>query len=131
MKGTIIAALVIGAVTVAGVAVAHEEGTPSQEAWPADVPTPSEPIGVVDEDGNLIECPQDGQMLTVEVDDPVPPNLGQEERTNDGTYRVTEGVVPRCGPTGGGANGEAIWVPESVGDDTATAPPSYVEAQTP
>ncbi|MGH2953773.1 MAG: hypothetical protein ACRDK9_07080 [Solirubrobacterales bacterium] len=101
--------------------------------WPADLPKPDEPIPVATPEGDLLRCPQDGELLKVADTEEPPPQLGKSELTNQGpgeVYRITETVVPRCGPTGGGADGEPIWVPSSEAE-VDTAPKRYVRQQTP
>ena len=81
-------------------------------------------MSVVGSDGRLIRCP-DGKPLKVRLNDNPPPGLGRTRPSGE----VIEGVVPRCGPEGGGKDAEPIWVPASVDRDRVTAPRRFVEAQ--
>jgi hypothetical protein len=84
---------------------------------------PGRRVGVVGSDGELIRCPDD-KPLRVRLNDNPPPGLGRTTPSGE-----AEGVVPRCGPEGGGKDAQPIWVPTSVGRDRVTAPQRFVDAQ--
>ena len=79
------------------------------------------PMPVAGPDGEWIRCP-DGELLEVTPREWLnAPNLGRAERSEESDadhtiYRVTEPVVARCGPGGGGADGQPVFVPESAAD---------------
>lgn len=77
---------------------------------------PNRLVPVVGSDGEFIVC-SDGKRLLVEGTAAPPSSFAG-------------GGVPRCGPTGGGPEGEAIWVPTSVGRGITEAPARYVKQQT-
>jgi hypothetical protein len=77
---------------------------------------PNRLIGVSGSNGDTIVC-ADGKPLLVRGSAAPPSSFGGK------------GAVPRCGPTGGGPKGEAIWVPVSVGRGVTEAPPKYVKEQ--
>lgn len=116
---------------------------------PSQQPDLGETYPVADSDGNLLRCPADGKVLSIQLGVDTPPaGIGEVEPASPALERriarrsdfdpsevevteTTEAPVPRCGPDGGGSDGEPIWVPESVGQDRLNAPPAYVEEQTP
>ena len=86
------------------------------------------PTPVVGRDGQLIRC-DDGQLLMVDPGDVPPSTVGETDVRANGSVEVTDPAVPRCGPEGGGADSDPVWVPESVGAGEVDAPPSYARAQ--
>jgi hypothetical protein len=112
-----------------------------------DLPQPGERVAVAGPDGAPLVCP-DGERLKVEVpgaptegprepgeppsaiiseDSPPPPDGGGAPT---GSADAVVPQVPRCGPTGGGADGEPVWVPLAKGMGSAVAPRRFVRAQT-
>jgi len=78
---------------------------------------PGDVVPVAGPDGDTIVCP-DGQRLLVDpLRDNPPRSLTEEVTDANGNTEVLEGAVPRCGPSGGGSDGEPVWVPESKADD--------------
>jgi len=100
---------------------------------------PGETVPVVDSNGDLLRC-DDGELLQVAPEAAIPPGVADLEPVDppagstesgelEGEVIVTDPAVPRCGPSGGGADADPVWVPESVGDDQTTAPQRYVRQQ--
>lgn len=93
---------------------------------------PNRLIGVVGSNGETIVC-ADGKPLMVRRNESPPRDVGSTEPPEVvggvESAEVTNAAVPRCGPSGGGPKGQAIWVPEDVGRDITEAPPRYVKAQ--
>jgi len=79
------------------------------------VPHPDRLVTVSGSDGETLVC-ADGKPLMVK-------GTASPPRSLEG------GGVPRCGPTGGGPQGKAVWVPYSVGRGITEAPEQYVKQQ--
>jgi hypothetical protein len=140
MKTTLLTSLVALALLAATAVVsAHDEPpvtNPPEASSPTDAAATvsDEPMPVAGPDGEWIRCP-DGQLLKASLLDWLKaPNVGESvqiagDESGETSYRVTEPVVARCGPEGGGADAQPIFVPESVGKHHLVAPRRYVRAQ--
>lgn len=93
---------------------------------------PNRLVGVAGSNGKRIVC-ADGKPLMVRGNEAPPKGLvktGPPHVVNGvESVEVIKGAVPRCGPTGGGPGGQAVWVPEDVGKGITEAPPGYSKAQ--
>lgn len=117
---------------------------PADSAPP--LPESGDTVRVAGPDGQDIICP-DGQPLLVTIgEDPVPEGVTEIEEVTPAEARadgvavggpawkpdvaeIVEAAAPRCGPDGGGQDGDPIWVPETIGDDRVVAPERFVEQQ--
>ena len=136
---TTIAALVTAALLSAAYVVSATPGVtahPGGHSHKAPADDGPDLMGWVGFDGKVIVCP-DGEPLKVsDAEIRNAPNLGESVEVGpagDGVteYRGTEGMVPRCGPGGGGAEGTPIFVPNHVAKQTGeVAPRRFREAQT-
>ena len=96
---------------------------------------PGETLPAIGPDGKPIVC-DDGQVLQVDpLKDNPPRSIIETAPGGDhdpSTIEVTEGAMPRCGPDGGGADADPVWVPEHVArDHPQDAPLSFVDDQIP
>jgi hypothetical protein len=137
-----VAASIIGLTVLLGL-VATAGGVADDPRETATVTSPTEPaadlpelgdlVPVVGRNGELIRC-SDGQLLRVEVGSPPPAGIAESQPAPESVDEaipgpVTETVdpaVPRCGPEGGGRDGEPVWIPASDATASAEAPEEYL-----
>lgn len=135
MRTTLLMALGTVLLMAATSVVSAQETVPPPPEPAVDNSTiDTEPMPIAGPDGEWIRCP-DGQLLEVTPLEWLnAPNLGESVETNESdaeetVYRATEMIVPRCGPGGGGSDGQPIFVPESVGADETVAPRRFIRQQ--
>lgn len=125
------------AAAAAGVSLAHDGEAPDDAHTLPPlgdsgliVMTPGETVPVAGPDGEPIVC-DDGQTLRVDpISDNPPRAMIESEPIERGVAEITQGAVPRCGPSGGGNEGDPVWVPDDVGAEyPQEAPKRYARAQ--
>lgn len=147
----VVVAFCIGLLGATGIVVAAEE-----QPLIFDDPEGPEVVGEQDEqlpdgtfvtvvgaDGELVRC-TDGELLKVQIGEgpptTAPPVITRaadaatqarlDIEPGSDAAEVVDGIVPRCGPDGGGKKAGVVWIPESVAKDSGDqAPSKYVEEQ--
>lgn len=121
------------AAALGGASLAHDsdEAVPPAEGGIVSL-SPSDAIPVAGPDGEPIVC-DDGKVLRTNpaTDNPSPELIETEPAPGPGDVgEVTQGAVPRCGPSGGGQDADPVWVPEDVGQEyPQEAPRRFVRLQ--
>jgi hypothetical protein len=141
LRSTLVAVVGTAVLLLATAIVSAQESEPSQPEGDPPIEGPmdnseisDEPMPVAGPDGEWIRCP-DGELLQASpLDWMLAPNVGESERTAESdedktVYRVTEPIVARCGPGGGGSDGQPVFVPEDVGAERTVAPRRYIRTQ--
>ena len=116
MLRTTALAITVATIAFASGAVSFGHDAIGIPAEPDLVPE-KEAMPVLTPDGRVLRCPQDDKPLMVTVEEAAhAPNLGESRLHADGRYEELAGSVPRCGPAGGGENGEPVWVPDRLAE---------------